>query len=124
MNIEELKSYCENEVTNYEYSVPDSAVGNAWGLDRVESQLRECKASLVNPYERKFELRCTFEQIDNHPPEFQNLWVVADDKNGYLVFYDTRQNEFGLATYDTNILDDTPTTIGVRGDFVDTFMAR
>jgi len=124
MNIKELRSFCADEVANFEYSVPDLAIGDALSSNKVEAQLRDCKASLVKPYERIFELRCTFEQMKHQQPEHKIFWVVANDKDGYLVFYDTIENEFGLATYDINAPDNTPTTIGVRGDFVGTFMAR
>ena len=69
----------------------------------------------------KMELRDTFEQIGIKAPEYAKLWVVADDKNIYKVFYDPVACEFGLASYTEG---DIPQTIGIRGDFVDTFMAR
>lgn len=63
----------------------------------------------------------TYEQTYSDESEFKELWVVSDDKEGYKVFYDPDEKEFGLATYKDK---KTPETIGVRGDFVGVFLAK
>lgn len=121
MNKEELQQYCKSELESYVYDVPESALGNPWPKEKVDSQLNQLKTSIVEPYLENMELRDTFDQMGMEEPEYQELWVVADDNNGYKVFYDPSAEEFGLATYAEG---EAPTTIGVRGDFVGTFMAR
>lgn len=121
MNKEKLHRYCLKELESYVYEVPQSALGNPWPEEKVESQLSQLRSSLVEPYLEKMELRDTYEQIGMKDPESQELWVVADDNDRYKVFYDASAEEFGLATYTES---ETPITIGVRGDFVGTFMAR
>ena len=121
MNKSELRQFCENELDSYVYDVPDSGVGRPWPKEKVIDQLSQIKSAIVEPYMEKMELRDTFEQFGSKEPEYAQLWVVADDNDGYKVFYDPATREFGLAVY---AKDDIPQTIGVRGDFVGTFMAR
>jgi len=54
-------------------------------------------------------------------PIIAEYWVIADDRNGYLVCFDPDANEFLLAQQFDN---DRLATIGVRGDLVGVFMAR
>ena len=121
MNKSELLRFCQNEIDSYVYDVPESTVGRPWPKDKVLDQLSQLKSAIVEPYLERMELRDTIEQIGNKEPEYAQLWVVADDNDGYKVFYDPVAHEFGLAAYNEG---DIPQTIGVRGDFVGTFMAR
>ncbi len=57
-------------------------------------------------------------------PELCEVWVVADDREGYKVFYNPSTREFGLAQYKPGDEPDMPSSINVNGDFVGTFMAR
>lgn len=124
MNRNELRQYCKREVTEYQYSVPESAVGNPWPAEKVEAQLKECKAALVEPYQQQIELRDTNEQMKAEPPILCEVWVVADDREGYKVFYNPKTQEFGLAQYKPGDESDVPSSFNVNGDFVGTFMAR
>ena len=121
MNNKELRQFCENELESYVYDVPESAIGNPWPKEKVDAQLNQLRSSIVDPYLENMELRDTYEQMKKKEPEYMQLWVVADDRDGYKVFYDPSAEEFGLATYARGEI---PITIGVRGDFVGTFMAR
>ena len=121
MNKEEIQQFCESELASYVYDVPDSALGKPWSSEKVDVQLKQLKNSIVEPYIERMELRDTFDQLGMKEPEYQELLVVADDNDGYKVFYDPSMDEFGLAMYTE---DETPVTIGVRGDFVGAFLAR
>jgi len=88
MKKEELKRYCENELESYVYDDPQSTLGNPWRKEKVGFQLAQLKNSMVEPYLEKMELRDTYNQMSLEDPEYQDLWVVADDNEGYRVFYD------------------------------------
>ena len=124
MNKEELQQYCMRELAEYEYSVSKGAIGNPWPTEKVEAQLKECAAAMVEPYQEQIELRDTFEQLEAKPPILCEVWVVADDKKGNIVFYNPNTEEFGLAQYFPGVDSDMAQSIGVNGDFVGTFMAR
>ncbi len=124
MTKEELRRHCEREVEEYKYDLPESAVGNPWPADKLEAQLRKCKAAIVEPYNLQIELRDTVEQMNAEPPVVCEVWVVADDREGYKVFYNPNTCEFGLAEYNPGDDNDIPSSINVNGDFVGTFMAR
>jgi len=121
MNKQELQKFCENELESYIYDVSAPTIGNAWSKEKVDAQLKQLKIAIVEPYLEEMELRDSYEQLGMKEPEYEQLWVVADDNNGYKVFYDPLAEEFGLAEYAEKQM---PTTMGVRGDFVGTFMAR
>lgn len=124
MNKEELQQYCVQELAEYEYSVSEDALGNPWPTEKVEAQLKECAAAIVEPYQKLIVLRDTLEQIKAMPPILCEVWVVADDKKGSIVFYDPKREEFGLAQYSPGTEPDIASSINVNGDFVGTFMAR
>ena len=121
MNKHELQQFCETELESYVYDVPESAIRSPWSKEKVHAQLSQLKNAIVEPYLEKMELRDTYDQIGKKEPEYGQLWVVADDNSGHKVFYDPSEREFGLAIYAKG---DIPQTVGVRGDFVGTFMAR
>ncbi len=120
MELEQLHSFCLKEIEDYVYELPESALGNAFPSEKVNKLLEKAKASLVIPYKTVFDLRDTYDQIMLSKPISKEFWVVA--KSGsYFVFYDVENNEFGLAEEIASKA--IPSTIGVRGDFVGTFMA-
>ena len=121
MNKDDLKKFCENDVLTYQYEVPDSAVGNALPKEKIEHELKLIAPTIVDPYLEKMTLGDTYDQTFSDEPEYKELWVVSDDKEGCKVFYDPDEKEFGLAMYKDK---ETPQTIGVRGDFVGVFLAK
>ena len=124
MNREELRQYCEREITEYAHGNHKATAGNPWPKEKVQEQLRECKAALVEPYKINIELRDTMEQIKSSPPVICEVWVVADDRRGYKIIYNPKTREFGLAQYTVGDNYDIPLSINVNGDLVGTFMAR
>ncbi len=124
MNKEELQQYCVKELAEYEYSVSEGALGNPWSTEKVEAQLKECASAIVEPYQELIVLRDTVEQMKSKSPIVCKAWVVANDKKGYLVFYNPNVEEFGLASYLPGSESSMAQSIGVSGDFVGTFMAR
>jgi len=93
-------------------------------VEKVQAQLLECESALVSPYELSIELRDTVGQMKADPPQLKNVLVVADDRNGYLVFYDPIIRIFGLAEYATGRDRGRASSINVNGDFIGTFFAR
>ena len=122
MNPANLKKFVEKEIEEYIYFVPDDAVGNKINDAWIKDQLSQAKACIVEPYLEKMWLQDTYEQVKNKTEKnTQELWVVADDKEMFKVFYDPQNKEFGLANFKCAELT---MTIGIRGDFVGCFMAR
>ena len=122
MNIDSLKKFVETEIKEYVYSVPEGAIGQKMNDEWVKTQLIEASKSVVEPYLERMWLQDTYEQIkDKDNKIIEELWVVADDQEGFKVFYDQKNKEFGLAN---SVCNETTITIGVRGDFVGCFMAR
>ncbi len=124
MNKEELQKHCIQDVEEYEYIVPESAMGNALAAEKVDALLNECKEAIIEPYQSIIALRDTMEQMTAEPPVLCKVWVVADDRGGYKVIYNPNTKEFSLAQYDVDDDSVIPSSINVNGDFVGTFMAR
>lgn len=116
-----LTRFICREIDTYEYVLPEGAVGNPWPQERVDRQLAQLRACLVAPYKLTFERCDTMEDCERETPRTAEYWIVANDGNGFLVFYDPSAAEFGLAQLG---LSDRPVTIGVRGDVVGVFMSR
>jgi len=74
-------------------------------------ELSEC---LVEPRQ----IQCRDASPD--PVELTGMWLVLEEtpgqKSGYLVVYDERKKDFGLAVWD----GDTAVHIGYHGSFLDT----
>lgn len=92
----------------------------------VESELRtssaasEMRAAVVKPYLHQFLLVDSYKQLTSPAKSIVLYWVVAETQM-YSVFFDPRTKEFGLA--DPLGYGLIPKTVGVRGDFADTFCA-
>lgn len=81
--------------------------------------LSEMRIALVEPRWATVQIRDTIEQINAAMPLLRECVLVADDREGYELYYDPEEKEFFLA-YSGN----PPTTFNVRGDAVGCFMAR
>ena len=119
MNLAELRRKVESEIEDYVYEVPPSAVGTPWPQEKVDAQLSEFRASLVDPKWEKVVIRDTHEQRLAEAPPVRDCILVANDSKGYKLYYDPEEGNFVLAS-DAN----PPETFGVRGDAVGCFMAR
>jgi len=85
----------------------------------VSAQLAELRQSLVDPKWQTVQLKDTAEQCDADPPILRECVLIADDKKGFLLYYDPDENDFFLA-----FAGEPPTTFMVRGDAVGCFMSR
>jgi CelD/BcsL family acetyltransferase involved in cellulose biosynthesis len=120
MNFTELRKQIEGEIASYVYEVPKSALGQAMPTEWVAAQLAEFKAALVEPARRVVAISDSTEQmLGRVKPELRECILVADDREGYELYYDPSQRDFVLA-YSGN----PPVTFNVRGDAVGCFMAR
>jgi hypothetical protein len=120
MNLTDLRSQVEAEIASYVYEVPDGAVGRPMPSEWVESQLAEFRSALVAPVWREIVIADSVQQmLGKEKPEHRECVLVADDRQGYQVFYDPQHKDFVL-TYS----DKTPPTAFLRGDAVGCFMAR
>ncbi len=121
MDAAHLEQLVQREIAEYRYEVHDGLIGNPLSPEKVQRYLDDLRHSLVRPRLQQIELRDTINQIDTPNPIIAECWVVADDRNGYLVCFDPDANEFMLAAqFDNGHL----ATINVRGDLVGVFMSR
>jgi hypothetical protein len=120
MNTGDLRRTIEQELDSYVYQRHPAAVGTPLPQEWVTKQLAEMRAALVDPVVRRIEIRDSVAQIrGDAPADVRECFLVADDKEGYELYFDPTSNDFVLA-YSGN----PPSTFNVRGDAVGCFMAR
>jgi hypothetical protein len=110
----------EREIANYQSQRP-ARLGGGRSADRIRAELAALSRALVPPVRGKFAVRDEGVQLTTPEPELTTYWVVAQDPDGTVVFYDEADDEFGLgeATPDGDL-----ETVGVRGDLLSVFLAR
>jgi hypothetical protein len=110
----------EREIANYQ-SQPPARLAAGRSADRIRAELAALSRALVPPVRGKFAVRDEGAQLTTPEPELTTYWVVAQDPDGTVVFYDETDDEFGLgeATPDGDL-----ETVGVRGDLLSVFLAR
>jgi len=120
MDTGNLRRKIEQEIDSYVYQQHPTAVGAAMPQEWVTQQLAEMRAALVEPVLRLVEIRDTGAQMQGEAaPLMRECFLVADDREGYELYFDAESNDFVLA-YSGN----PPSTFNVRGDAVGCFMAR
>ncbi|MBK7715265.1 MAG: hypothetical protein IPI38_07560 [Gemmatimonadetes bacterium] len=97
------------------------SLGMRWSPQRARAELAALRRALVPPEQAEFELRDASILITSGEPEVREYWVVAQEPEGTIVFYDEDEEEFGLAQLTRR---GTRETTGIRGELVDVFMAR
>jgi hypothetical protein len=110
----------ERDIAGHQRRSP-SRVGTARSAERVRAELAALSRALVPPVPGRFAVRDAGTQLTTPEPELATYWVVAQDPDGTVVFYDEVADEFGLAeaTPDGDL-----ETVGVRGDLLAVFLAR
>jgi hypothetical protein len=110
----------EREIATYQSQRP-ARPGTRRSADRIRAELAALSRALVPPVLGKFAVRDEGIQLTSPEPELTTYWVVAQDPDGTVVFYDETADEFGLgeATPDGDL-----ETVGVRGDLFSVFLAR
>lgn len=119
MNLAALRSLVEREIDTYVYEVPGECIGTPCSSEWVATQLTQMRASLVEPRWVTVQFKDSLEQINAAAPSLHECVLIADDHEGYELYYDPEAKEFVLA-YSSN----PPVTFNVRGDAVGCFMAR
>lgn len=120
MDLVALRKSLEQQIASYVYEVPQGAVGRPMASEWVVSQLTEMRSALVEPSWRGVAIRDSVAQaLGEQEPELRQCVLVADDQNGYELFYDPLEKNYVLA-----YSGEPPTTFNVRGDAVGCFMAR
>jgi hypothetical protein len=120
MSPHDLRRTIEQEIDSYVYQRHPQAVGTPMPQEWVARQLAEMRAALVDPVLRHIQIRDSVAQIcGEEPPSVRECFLIADDKDGYELYFDPTSNDFVLA-YSGN----SPSTFNVRGDAVGCFMAR
>jgi hypothetical protein len=120
MDTRNLRRTIEQEIDSYVYQHHPAAVGNPMPQEWVIQQLAAMRAALVEPVARLVQIRDTVaQQRGEAAPFMRECFLVADDKEGYELYFDPASNDFVLA-YSGN----PPSTFNVRGDAVGCFMAR
>jgi hypothetical protein len=120
MNTSELRRTIERDIASYVYEPHPAAQGTPLPNEWVTRQLMEMREALVDPVLRSVEIRDSVAQLRGEaPPDVRECFLVADDREGYELYFDPISNDFVLA-YSGN----PPSTFNVRGDAVGCFMAR
>lgn len=120
MNPSDLRRKIEQEIDSYVYEHHPAAMGTPMSQEWVGRQLAEMRAALVDPVLRSIEIQDSVaHQRGDARPVVRECFLVADDKEGYELYFDPSSNDFVLA-YSGN----PPSTFNVRGDAVGCFMAR
>jgi hypothetical protein len=122
MDSKAIQAFVHETLAEYRYEPPPpgSTIGTPWSAEKVSDHVNELKASLVEPYLQRFELRETYDQVAQKEPRLAEYWVVAKSEN-YLEWYDPSSGEFGLGEHQEG--SSVPVSIGVRGDLVGVFCA-
>lgn len=109
------------ELDAYKYECPIGMIGNAWGAEKIEGQLRALRAALVSPpYWANISRRDTIEHDTMPNQPVSRGIVVADDGRGTLLVFDPGSDHFLLAKMFRGAIE----SFGVSGDAVGCFMAR
>lgn len=97
------------------------ARGLRWSPQRIRAELAALRRALVPPEQVPFEVRDEAILITAGAPDVRDYWVVAQEAEETIVFFDEDEDEFGLAQLTRR---GTRETTGVRGELVDVYMAR
>jgi hypothetical protein len=116
VDLEALARYVRDELEGYVYKVPPGTLGGPLPPEEVARLLSEMWRSLVEPEWRVIAMRDTFAQVESEWPELRACVLLADDGDGFELYFDPTDEEFFLAMGGESI--------GVRGDAVGCFMAR
>lgn len=120
MDLIALRAAVENELENYVYEIHPEAIGQPLPQEWVDAQLAAMRAALVQPIWREIRIQDSYEQMMGAAEgEIRPCVLVADDREGYELYFDPAEGNFVLA-YSGN----PPVTFNVRGDAVGCFMAR
>jgi hypothetical protein len=111
---------CEIDEYQYEKLEPGTTLGVPWSEEKVLSYIPKLESALVPPYQQKFYLRDTYDQVKATETAEVTYWVVAKT-DSYIEFFDPVKKDFGLACASSD--GELPSTIGVRGDLVGVFAA-
>jgi hypothetical protein len=120
MDLDALRAAVESEIESYVYDIHPKAIGRPLSQEWVDAQLIEMRAALVEPAWRDIKIQDSYEQvIGSAECEIRSCVMVADDREGYELYFDPVHGGFVLA-----YSGDPPVTFNVRGDAVGCFMAR
>lgn len=109
----------EREIAGYQQRRPVQLGSRS--AERVRAELAALSRALVPPVPGRFAVRDSGVQLTTPDPQLATFWVVAQDPDGTVVFYDEASDEFGLAEATP---DGELETVGVRGDLLGVFLAR
>lgn len=121
MTDDEVAARVVAEIAAHDDPAAARTLGMRWTPQRVRAELAALRRALVPPEQTAFELRDDSILITSGEPEVREYWVVAQEAEGTIVFYDEDEDEFGLAQLTRR---GTRETTGVRGELVDVFLAR
>jgi hypothetical protein len=120
MDLNSILLHVRREIDEYVYQLPKGAIGRPLSDSKVQAHLKELRDSLISPYWATIKMSQPFALIGSGIYETRECVIVADPKDGYLLFFDPVANSFGVANQRDNELFD----VGIPGDAVGCFMAR
>lgn len=122
MTSEEVQTIVAGELAAWRPPVvdPGTTIGTPWTADHYAPHVERLRASLVQPYKQRFELREYDDPGRGREGGEAEYWVVAVTKEMYL-WYDESTGEFGVGEPSSE--NSLPASIGLRGDLVGSFCA-
>jgi hypothetical protein len=92
MDLVALRAAVESAVDSYVFDVHPEAVGQPLRQEWVDAQLAEMRAALVEPTWRDVKIQDSHEQmIGKAEWEIRACVLVADDREGYELYFDPTQ---------------------------------
>lgn len=107
-----------SDETENKYGYPMSA---------TQSQLllqKEIREAFVGPYLERIEIRNASNEPKTGSPITLEVWIIADDRKGYKVFYDYTTLKFGLAKYTQGGIPYTSEPLNLSNDLTTLFLPR
>jgi hypothetical protein len=115
-----LRREVELQISGYRHKVSARPVGTPFSLEEINQHLSLMRRCLVDPRWEEVEIRDSFEQIQANAGLMRKCVTIAEDNHGYVLMFDPIDKSYLLAYRNGSRLG----TFGVRGDAVESFLAR
>jgi hypothetical protein len=117
LDLNQLQKRVARELDQYVYKHHPRALGRPLRAEYIQKLLDDMREALVSPYWLEVEIRDTREQWEMKNALRQQVVVVADNKDNYLLTFNPDANEFMLVYRNEGRYG----IINIRGDAVGCF---
>jgi hypothetical protein len=109
---------------NQKVFTPADKYGYSISIEQLTLPIQKIRNSLVEPYLEQVEFRVTFGEVLPEKPTYLKVWIIADNRNGYKIFFNQHTKKFGLAKYNVENSPYTSESLNVSNELTQVFMAR